>query len=32
MLDLISILSTAAMFTLACMYVLGCESLKGTRP
>lgn len=32
MLDLISILSTAAMFSLACLYIRGCERLKGPRP
>jgi hypothetical protein len=32
MLDLIAILSTFAMFTLGCLYVCGCERLKGTRP
>jgi hypothetical protein len=31
MLDLVSILSTVAMFALACLYVRGCERLKGTR-
>lgn len=32
MLDLIAILSTAAMFALALLYVRGCDRLKGTRP
>jgi len=32
MLDLVSILSIAAMTTLSCLYVLGCDRLKGRRP
>ena len=31
MLDIITVLSTAAMFALALLYVLGCDRLKGTR-
>lgn len=30
MLDLISLLSTVAMFALACFYIRGCDLLKGT--
>jgi hypothetical protein len=32
MLDLISAVALAAMFTLGCLYVRGCERLKGVRP
>lgn len=32
MLDLISMLSTFVMFTMAWFYVIGCDRLKGTRP
>ncbi len=32
MLDLLSILSIAAMFALGFLYVRGCDRLKGTRP
>jgi hypothetical protein len=31
MTDLISILAIVAMFAIACLYVLGCDRLKGTR-
>lgn len=31
-LDLISILAIAGMFALGCLYVRGCDRLKGARP
>jgi hypothetical protein len=31
MLDLVSILAIAAMFAVGCLYVWGCDRLRGTR-